>query len=111
MALTVTKLFGPSGAGGRWESVFNVAGDTSYPTGGWPLTKNQLGASANDPTAVVLVVNQGLGYLLVYDNANQKLLAYRQTAATSALVEVPNATNISAATANVVVKCNYALGI
>ena len=110
MALTVTKLYGPSGAGGRFESVFNCAGDTSYPTGGWPLAKATMGVSANDPTAVVSVINHPLGYLAVYDNANQKLLLYRQTAATSALVEVPNATNVQAATANMVVEANYNLG-
>ena len=116
MALTVTKLFGPSGAGGRWEACYAVsaaAADT-YPTGGWTLNKNTLGASANDPTAVVQVENHARGYELVYDNANQKLQAYRQTAATGALAEVPNGTDLTAvltSTNPAVVTVNYALGI
>jgi len=40
------------------------------------------------------------GYLLTYDAVNRKLKAFRQTAATGALVEVPNATNLSTVVAD-----------
>jgi hypothetical protein len=42
----------------------------------------------------------GPGYLLVFDPVNQKVQAFRQTAATGALVEVPNATNLATVVAD-----------
>jgi hypothetical protein len=42
----------------------------------------------------------GEGYVLKFDQPTQKVKAFRQTAATSALVEVPNTTNLSAVVAD-----------
>lgn len=96
MALTFTKIAGPYSIGDRWESIYEAAADASYPTGGWPAATASLGLSAiADPELHVNVGSQG-GYLLTYDHTNKKILAYRQTAATGALVEVPNATDLSA---------------
>ena len=42
----------------------------------------------------------GEGYVLKFDQPTQKVKAFRQTAATGALVEVPNTTNLSAVVAD-----------
>jgi hypothetical protein len=66
------------------------AGDT-YTTGGFDV-------SAQVPGSVEYEVAEGSskGYLVYYAGAG-KFMLFRQTAATSALVEVPNATDVSAA--------------
>lgn len=84
-------LDGPAG------SVRMVVGsidfDSSYPTGGEVFDLSVLGAQS----LYALMVLPKAGYVFEW-NGNvtaPKILAYRQTAATSALVEVPNATNLS----------------
>jgi len=97
MALTVTRVSGPTAAPGGWRNVWSVAADNSYPTGGWALAKSTLGyAATNDPEFNVQAENSA-GYVLEYDHTNSKLKAYRQTAATGALAEVPNTTDLSSA--------------
>jgi hypothetical protein len=97
MALTLTRVSGPTQVGDGWRNIWAAAADTSYPTGGWPLSKASLGfAATTDPQFNVQAENAG-GYMLEYDHTNSKLKAYRQTAATGALVEVPNTTDVSAA--------------
>lgn len=96
MALTFSKIAGPHARGNRWETVYEAAADASYPTGGWAAAPASLGfASTVDPEFNVILNSQG-GYLLTYDHANQKVQAWRQTAATGALAEVPNTTDLSA---------------
>ena len=96
MALTLTRVSGPTAVGDGWRNVWTAAADSSYPTGGWPLTKASLGFAATvDPTFNVQAENSS-GYVLEYDHTNSKLKAYRQTAATGALAEVPNTTDLSA---------------
>ena len=80
-----------------WRTV-SVALDTSYPTGGYPITAAQLGFSKS---RVTFVTSHSGGY--VYEWAANgsnggNLKAYRQTAATGSLVEVPNATSLSGVT-------------
>lgn len=72
--------------------------DTSYPTGGWDVSDifSEFAAESSNSNIYVFVESPG-GYVLVVDHANKKVLAYRQTAATGALAEVPNGTNISVA--------------
>lgn len=72
-----------------------VAADASYPTGGWPITANQLGLG----TALFGLAGTQGGYVFRWDNANLKLMAYYSdydAVADGALIQVPNATDISA---------------
>ena len=72
-----------------WRTV-DVALDNSYPTGGYALSSTQLGFSN---VRAVFVMSHTGGY--VYEWTGSKLKAYRQTAATGALAEVPNATSLA----------------
>src|SRR5436853_5232818 len=96
MALTLTRVSGPTAIGDGWRNIFTIAADSSYPTGGWPLTRQTLGFAATADPAFNAQVENSSGYVLEYDHTNQKVKAYRQTAATGALAEVPNATDLSA---------------
>ena len=102
MALTITKVFShPVPVGDKWMSVYEIAGDASYPTGGYSLLPSDLGfAPTNDPEFHCEVkAAPGAGYLFTYDHVNQKVKAYWTGAGLSAvLAEVTNATNLSAVT-------------
>lgn len=96
MALTFTKIAGPHSIGSRWETIYEAAADASYPTGGWAAAPSSLGFAATvDPEFHASVESQG-GYLLTYNHGNNTIQAWRQSAATSALTEVPNTTDLSA---------------
>src|SRR5579872_5897776 len=75
----------------RWRT-FDITLDNSYPTGGYSITPSLLGFSQ---VRAVIVNSHTGGYVYEYDIVNQKLKAYRQTAATGALVEVPNTTSLT----------------
>ena len=75
----------------RWRTA-DVTLDASYPTGGYSITPANLGFTK--VKAVIIQSHTG-GYVYEYDVANQKLKAYRQTAATGALAEVPNTTSLT----------------
>lgn len=67
--------------------------DSSYPTNGEPVTPADFGLERLWDLHI-----QARGYVAVWDGAGattSKVLLYRQTAATSALIEVPNATDLS----------------
>ena len=76
---------------------FTVTGDTSYPTGGWALAASTCGlTSIVDVICTPLVKNDQTGaYLLEYDLANSKLMAFKDTGSAAALTQVANATNLS----------------
>jgi len=91
MAATVNVISSgeEGGAGGDTTLVvFDFTPDNSYPTGGYSLAG--LGGTVH------AVVGSTGGYLLQYDPSTQKVKMFRQTAATSALIEVPNTTDLSA---------------
>lgn len=90
MAVSITPLQGGSeGQGDLHLVVFDFhQNDVNYPTNGWSISG--LGGPA------LAVLGELPGYLARFDQAAQKLLLYRQTAATGALVEVPNNTDLSA---------------
>lgn len=105
MALTITKIAGreapePDGIGLR--TVRKVAFDTSYPTGGEPITDAGLGLS-KAPDFVVIPPKAG--YVFEYDGTNKKILAYVEeaVAAGGPLLEVANTTNLSALTGVLVI--------
>jgi hypothetical protein len=98
MAATVTPIFSGSLLGAKQRiSVTTVTGDSSYETGGEALTANQLGLSRI--TALVPVPNTG--YIPVWDAANSKLKIFygdNNNASDGPLIEIPNATDVSAVT-------------
>jgi hypothetical protein len=89
-----------------WGSVFavpaTVAFDSSYPTGGEPVTAAQFGLAAIDD----VIVTDGGGYDVSYVPSTGKLLvryADYDAVADGKLIEVPNTTNLSTLTARVIV--------
>lgn len=70
-----------------------VAMDNSYATGG-----EALDAPGDRGYAKFALAGGGGGYVGQWDKAAQKVMAYRQTAATGALAEVPNTTDLAAVT-------------
>lgn len=94
MALTVVEKF--RGAGGdRLLHVHKITFDSSYPTGGEPLTAADLGWSDN--ASLLDVVALSGPYTFQYDAANAKILAYwvDTTVDGAAMAEVVNTTNLS----------------
>jgi hypothetical protein len=96
MAASVSITTGPEVPGNRKEVVGVITFDSSYATGGEAVTLAQLGLSRLD----YLIVTAGIGYLPTWDGSltSPKVLLYRQTAATSAFIEVPSTTDMSATT-------------
>lgn len=84
-------LDGP--AGSVRQVIGTIDFDSSYPTGGEAFDMSVIGAES----LYAMVVLPKAGYVFEWDGnvTAPKIKAYRQTAATSALVEVPNATNLS----------------
>ena len=66
--------------GNKRISNFDVAFDSSYPTGGEPLSLSNLGLSEVD----IVLISQKSGYMLEYDYTNKKVLAYRSAGFTPA---------------------------
>ena len=96
MAASVSISYGPEVPGSRKETIGVSTFDSSYATGGEAVTLSQLGLTRLD----WLNLNAGAGYLPVWDGSTStpKVLLYRQTAATGALVEVPRTTDVSTVT-------------
>lgn len=86
--------------GSTVEVFCDLAGDASYPTGGYPLAPSALGLTE----ILYLDVSSLGGYIPHYDYVNQKLKLYvvPATPSNSSLVEVPNATNLSAMNGRIV---------
>ena len=96
MAASVSITTGPEVPGNRKMVSGVITLDSSYVTGGEAVTLAQLGLSRLD----FLCLTAGIGYLPTWDGSTTapKVLVYRQTAATGALVEVPSTTDMSATT-------------
>lgn len=82
-------------------AVVDVTMSSSYATGGDSFDFSTIGGIGRQPTAVIPCGTSG-GYGFSYDFTAKKMLAYRQSAATSALTE-PNGVNLSAITVRCVV--------
>jgi hypothetical protein len=65
--------------------------DASYATGG-----EAIDAPGDIGYHDLAISGNAAGYLATWDRTNQKLLAYQQSAATSALTQVPSTTDLSA---------------
>lgn len=73
MALTISDPIGFAVPfGDRWLTIREIAFDTSYPTGGEPLTYKQLGLAARPDVVIPL---SRLGFSFEYDKANEKIKA------------------------------------
>jgi hypothetical protein len=79
MALALTKIAGPYTIGNRWQTVFKVVADSSYPTGGWSLLRSDLGFASTADDRFQVEINNTAGYGCTYDYTNQKLKLYSGT--------------------------------
>ena len=101
---TITVDEQSAGVGPIFFDRVHFAGDGSYPTNGTAGILAALQAKIGADKNIVAVLPQDCGgYVAGYDHANDKLKVYRQTAATSALIEVPNTTDLSGTTFNLVI--------
>ena len=94
MAITSTRS--PRNvAGGQKQRIATITFDSSYPTGGEPITAADLGLSSQIEFVFCQTLNAG--YVVAWDGSKTapKLKVFQQSAATSALTEVPNTTNLS----------------
>jgi hypothetical protein len=93
MPATTSIVTGPEVPGNRKMTTANVTFDNSYATGGEAIAVSDLGFTRLD----ILIAHAGQGYLARWDGSvtTPKILLYRQTAATGALVEVPSTTDVS----------------
>ena len=96
MAATVTVEKTISLGGTENLYLLSIAFDSSYPTGGEALD------GTGNETFLHVQAQATSGYVFQWDPANQKLLAYyadNDAGADSALIQVPNTTDLSALTA------------
>lgn len=97
MAVTPTRVVLPVVPGADRLTVTDVLFDSSYPTGGEPLTASDLGlTTVTFAIATVKVAGTGSVTAVAYDVTNAKLLAY------AAAAQIANTTDLSAVTATVV---------
>jgi hypothetical protein len=63
----------PYATGGNRFKVVDITLDTDYPAGGWPIAATDVGLTRNIKG---IWPGQVAGFLLAWDKANSKLLAY-----------------------------------
>jgi len=85
--------------GRQTMAIVDVTLSSSYATGGDTFDFATIGLIGVQPLFVDAAANAG--YLVFYDRTNKKFKLFQQSAATSALTEVPNTTNVS----TVVIRC------
>lgn len=106
---TVTRdnLMGQKASAPTMMDLVHFTGDSAYPTGGTASFKSKIRDLANDNRQPLAVIGQDCGgYVPVYDHANDKLKVYyanNDGGADGPLIEVPNATDLSGVTFNVLV--------
>lgn len=95
MALTISNIENTGLLSNR-AVLFNLAFDSSYPTGGEALTPNNLGMEQ----IVMLIIQCQGGYSFEYDISNQKVKAYwvDTTVDGAPQAEVANTTDLSGVT-------------
>lgn len=100
MALALTeKERSRTVLGNKRFVVFDIAWDSSYPTGGESLSAADVGMTEIENVAVS---GGAGGYFFDYDTANSKMLAYYYDyngAADGAAIQVANTTDLSGVTA------------
>jgi hypothetical protein len=98
MTMTVTTPLDSNGPPGDLRVVIGTINfDSSYPTGGEAFPMAAIGALS----LAALIVLPKNGYQFAWDGNRTapKVIAYQQSAATGALTQVPNTTDLSAVTA------------
>ena len=92
MAIASTR--DPQRSNGQLIRTGTITFDASYPTNGEAITAADVGLSVIRR----ILCHSRSGYVVAWNGSTSapKLVAYRQTAASSALVEVPNTTDLSA---------------
>lgn len=97
MAATVSEVSLPQVWGGVQVRIYEVAFDSSYPTGGESLTPAMFGLNTID----FLLAEPAGGYTFEFDHANSKLIARQgdnDNLGDAPSVEVANTTDLSAVT-------------
>jgi hypothetical protein len=97
MTLTVS-IKRQSVAGDLRRTIADCTCDTSYPTGGYAVTPGNFGFPGGSIVWADTGGGTSGGYVSNYDYTANKIKLFRQTAATGALVEVPNTTNVATET-------------
>jgi len=105
MAITLTKVYGPTVVGDRWEVCYTAALTNSYTTGGDSLKPSDLGLSDNDPAFTVTLEPLAGGWLPTYDYTAKKLMLW--SASSSASTQVVSTTDVSAQSVRVTAKSKY----
>jgi hypothetical protein len=93
MPITVNSR-GPRVPGAQVFRRVTITLDSSYVTGGEPVTFGDLGISRLE---AIIPNTRNAGYLATWDGSltAPKIKMFQQSAATGALTEVPNATNLA----------------
>lgn len=107
MALGTTTLITSGGADAGQVNVdrITVVLDSSYPTGGYTGLADKIKGATNRTPTIIGVASQSSGYVAYWDYTNSKLMLYygNYDAADGVLIEVPNATDLSAVTLSLLV--------
>lgn len=102
----ITNVEAVAGIGPLFINRVTVVGDGAYPTGGSAAFQAALQAKIGKGRTIVSMSPQDCaGYVVCYDHANDKLKVYHGNndgVADGPAVEVPNATDLSGVTFNLV---------
>jgi hypothetical protein len=101
MAVTInTPLYPATPPGNHRLAIASFTGDSSYPTGGYPVTLSAWGFSNYlDHTEIGFALGSSLSYIVKYNASTGKLQWF--TASSSGIVEVTNATDLHTYTVGV----------
>lgn len=99
MAITA-KIENKDEVGNDFHLFGTITLDNSYPTGGYSLAGilKETDTGAEGVEWIRSIKIELPGYEGRFDRPNQKYVLYQQSAATGALTQVPNATDLSALT-------------
>jgi hypothetical protein len=102
-ALTSIDQSGVQPSAPTFHDRLSFAGDGAYPTGGTVGLEAAIQKLRADGRALIAVIGQDCGgYVVTYDEVNDKLKVWTTPAGGGVLVEVANAANLSAVTFNIV---------
>jgi len=85
------SIKGRGSVGDMWMKVVDITFDNAYPSpGGWSLSPAALGIGAGGTIVFVDLSAAKIGYILEYDQVNQKIKAYQNGAGNSPNTELAN---------------------
>jgi hypothetical protein len=94
MAIVATQVAKPYSTGDRFRTITSFALDSSYPTGGYAVTKLQLGFAATADPEFMVELDSANGWSATFDYVNLKIVLW-----SAANTQVTNATDVSSVTA------------